>query len=849
MEECVQSKSTLVSRLPKFGGAKPGGTSLQPTQNGACVSVSGAPNNNSSSKNSGKKNITVHKPAFSFNWKKSNKALNGGQSIEDAGSSEENLVSNEKCPQTSGGFAQAPLEHGLKATPSAIVKTTKLSGTSVSSTDNSNGKLVSGMPNAAKNTKGMLRGRISYTGHNLTKPYSNGLLVNKTVTGLQRPKTNFGFIKSSSKESLVPSIGSASPLYFETIVRSQSFSHSNQKSLPSSLSMTRSYSFNKAVDLTRSCQNQQLRTRVPQKPSLLFGSTRAIERPNAVELNVKNTFSRPCLSAPLLNMKKSLLPNCTRTTSSLGYRMTHPSLLKANRPLFGRKVIVDGNRNPATNEKPKETDTAAGDTVETKQEGISMVEKTTSPIEEGHTMQDNVYELESKDKYLSDDVDEISISSMSSCDKIDQSEEYTFVDVEDMSKSFSLEQQETDIKKNGDAVAPTVELPDMLKETPSSDCKITCWIENDLLSPGQDLESSQNTSGNDLISPDVDYHIGSSLELSPSDSSGGTYMWDEEGMEPLGTVHPCGSYESSDLNSMDILKNLESFDLEDDDLMLDVDLPEDMSFDSVTCESMTHLERPEKCLRQQQQGFWRRRPHHWSGQEHYHLSNSDLNRIPGFSESPTAHLEDYGSPSYLRAPQTSHTVVLQSSTVKLDEMTLRHMVQDCTAVKTQLFKLKRMLQQSDGSTSVQDLLVFAADAPNSQEACSPTDDTKELLNEIKRLKEEMKKKDDALQQLQQQLTTPCNCHKENKNSQGERHLHNDKSTQTFWRGNSGGFSAPSFTPWQGSLQGNPRIGPPHRRQSEFIPLTPLSLCTVFSLKYYCLPATLSASQTTSRENN
>lgn len=29
----------------------------------------------------------------------------------------------------------------------------------------------------------------------------------------------------------------------------------------------------------------------------------------------------------------------------------------------------------------------------------------------------------------------------------------------------------------------------------------------------------------------------------------------------------------------------------------------------------------------------------------------------------------------------------------LDEMTLRHMVQDCTAVKTQLLKLKRLLHQ------------------------------------------------------------------------------------------------------------------------------------------------------------
>lgn len=55
-----------------------------------------------------------------------------------------------------------------------------------------------------------------------------------------------------------------------------------------------------------------------------------------------------------------------------------------------------------------------------------------------------------------------------------------------------------------------------------------------------------------LMSPEVDRHAVSSLELSPSNSSGGTYMWDEEGMEPLGQnshMHHCSSFES-DLNSV-----------------------------------------------------------------------------------------------------------------------------------------------------------------------------------------------------------------------------------------------------------------------------------------------------------
>lgn len=62
-------------------------------------------------------------------------------------------------------------------------------------------------------------------------------------------------------------------------------------------------------------------------------------------------------------------------------------------------------------------------------------------------------------------------------------------------------------------------------------------------------ESTKDTTEN-VISPEMNYRAGSSFELSPSDSSDGTYMWDEEGLEPIGSVHPCGSYESSEMNSI-----------------------------------------------------------------------------------------------------------------------------------------------------------------------------------------------------------------------------------------------------------------------------------------------------------
>lgn len=45
---------------------------------------------------------------------------------------------------------------------------------------------------------------------------------------------------------------------------------------------------------------------------------------------------------------------------------------------------------------------------------------------------------------------------------------------------------------------------------------------------------------------------GSSVELSPSNSSGGTYMWDEDGLEPFvgAAVHAYDNNDDSELNSV-----------------------------------------------------------------------------------------------------------------------------------------------------------------------------------------------------------------------------------------------------------------------------------------------------------
>ncbi|MEJ1276683.1 coiled-coil serine rich 2 [Cricetulus griseus] len=456
--------------------------------------------------------------------------------------------------------------------------------------------------------------------------------------------------------------------------------------------------------------------------------------------------------------------------------MVHPSLLKSGRPPFPGTMTVDSNKNsPADMCVEEEAVVLAKDDSTGKDQ--ELVEN-----ESYRTDNDQTMKHESKIRYLSDDVDDISLSSLSSSDKNDLSEDFSddFIDLEDSNRT-RITPEEITLKEEKCENRSSKDIFDSPKENGQIFSKADEWID---ISVSDRSECTKHTSGNNLISPDTDYRAGSSFELSPSDSSDGTYMWDEEGLEPIGTVHPVGSYDSSEMNSIDILNNLESCDLEDDDLMLDVDLPEDAPLENVECDNMNRFDRADRNVRQSQDGFWKRAPQRWSGQEHYHLSHpdhyhhhgkSDLSRGSPYRETPLGHFESYGGTPFFQAQKMF--VDVPDNTVILDEMTLRHMVQDCTAVKTQLLKLKRLLHQHDGSGSLNDVELSLPSSPE------PEDDdqiykNEDLLNEIKQLKEEIKKKDEKIQLLEHRLATRCNCHQKSKE---EKCTYADKYTQTPWR--------------------------------------------------------------------
>lgn len=772
MEEKTQIKTFLGSKLPRYG-AKSVRSTLQPMPNGAPANLLGSSrssNVRSYIKNNGPDCSSSH----SFNWRMTNKYQCTAQSIEHSNNSQgshDKGTGTEKQQPAQGIFDKNGIKGGLKSVSLLTSKLVKPSTMFVSSADELNQKSLSGPPNLGKFTKGTLLGRTSYSSINAPKSQLNGFYGNRSAGSIQRPRANSCATGSSSGESLAQSLDNIKSVTCEKMVRSQSFSHSIQSSFLPPSSITRSHSFNRAVDLTKPYQNQQLPMRVPLRSSMLTRNSRQSEVLNGNE-HLGYGFNRPFAA----DGKKLALSNGQGITSTLGYRMIHPPLLKSRRSPFSGNITVDGNRNSHADTCVEE-DAALLVKDEATDKDQEQIENDGCRIENDQTTKSDA-----KIRYLSDDVDDISLSSLSSSDKNDLSEDFSddFIDIEDSNRT-RITPEEISLKEEKHENVPVKDVCDSPKESEKSFSKTDEWID---ISVSDRSECAKHTSGNNLISPDTDYRVGSSFELSPSDSSDGTYMWDEEGLEPIGNVHPVGSYESSEMNSIDILNNLESCDLEDDDLMLDVDLPEDTPLENVECDNMNRFDRTDRNVRQSQEGFWKRPPQRWSGQEHYHLSHpdhyhhhgkSDLSRGSPYRDSPLGHFESYGGSPFFQTQKLF--IDVPENTVILDEMTLRHMVQDCTSVKTQLLKLKRLLHQHDGSGSLHDVQLSLPSSPEPEDN-EQIHKNEDLLNEIKQLKEEIKKKDEKIQLLEHQLATRCNCHQ---NSQEEKCTYVDKYTQTPWR--------------------------------------------------------------------
>ena len=320
MEERSLAKPPRVSRLPKFGARPAPGVSSPLPKGPPQPPVS---TQEGKTPPPGRANGLLRTSSFSLKWRKDGV----GASPEDGACLEE----REDKPQF-----QLPLlgKEGKKTSPS----TPKLrrSGSSVSSTSSPKA-IPRQQPSKASPKTGARLGQSPLSGG--LKAGLNGSLGSRR-SGSGSCLANSGSPRSGSRDSLSQSSDSLKSLVLlDNMVRSQSFTHFKQIPSPSSLPMTRSFSFNRAVELAKPLANTQLRT--PR--------TTLIKPPQGLAMGVVGSLgslgglqygrvgSSPLLSTPTppSGLKKPLLPSCVLSKpSALGCRLARPGQAKLQKPLF-----------------------------------------------------------------------------------------------------------------------------------------------------------------------------------------------------------------------------------------------------------------------------------------------------------------------------------------------------------------------------------------------------------------------------------------------------------------------------------------------------------------------------------
>ncbi|XP_014192257.1 serine-rich coiled-coil domain-containing protein 2 [Haplochromis burtoni] len=476
-------------------------------------------------------------------------------------------------------------------------------------------------------------------------------------------------------------------------------------------------------------------------------------------------------------LKKPLLPSLSPTSrpSGISYKMSRPTLIKQSRPLRattanqcvddqGLSRRKDSVETPSTTENSPENTPEAPDAEELPAEPASQAEVS----------------------ILGETLEDMSLSSTSSLDRNDTSQEYMddFDNLGNGGVGILLLSSKNEEDDSG--LDQSCARFDDDKVVANCVTKATglCFLDD-----GIDWSSVRLTGerGDHQLtrlsrrrrSSQPDYHEqgGSSLDLSPSDScgSGGTYMWDEEGLEPLGgvattasihtssnTTHHIGSFDS-DLNSIDILNNLDSCDLADDDLMLDADFPEDGSLHS-DGDGLSHMAQ------------WRKRQLCWGTQD-VHNDNEGLSDFQSYklTEDPGNKRTDSNRDGELvldLCPPTSSTSPSPGTpSLGLD---VEELAEDCSAVRCQLEYLQRLLLQEDDGDD--DTLTTDTLSPEANDSSRSSDSqVQALLQEVQQLREELRSRDRTIAQLTQQLTVPmvttrCRCH--------EMTAKTDQQTQT-----------------------------------------------------------------------
>ncbi|XP_008290597.1 serine-rich coiled-coil domain-containing protein 2-like [Stegastes partitus] len=524
---------------------------------------------------------------------------------------------------------------------------------------------------------------------------------------------------------------------------------------------------------------------------------------------VKGRSGVPSLLPPAA-LKKPLLPSLGPASkpSGISYKLSRPSLMKQSRPLrvtptneSGGEINrgLNGRRDsvetPSTTENSPENSPDAPDP-----EGLSA-----EPVFQGEV------------SIVGETLEDMSLSSTSSLDRNDTSQEYMddFDNLGNGGVGILLLSSKNDEEDSGlDQSCSRFNDDKPAAVNGVTKATALCFLEDGLDWTGVRLDGERGehrlTRRRRSSHPEYHEQGGSSLDLSPSDScgSGGTYMWDEEGLEPLGgaattasihtnsnTTHHIGSFDS-DLNSIDILNNLDC-DLADDDLMLDVDFPEDASLHT-DGDVLPHMAQ------------WRRRQLCWGTQD-VHNDNDSLSDFQCYklTEDPGNKRMDSTTDGDLILDLCSSRSVSRSACLSPGSPSLgldvEELAEDCSAVRSQLEYLQRLLLQEDDMDD--DTLTTDTLSPETVDSSHSADSqVQALLQEVQQLREELRSRDRTIAQLTLQLTVPtvtarCRCQE----TTGRMDQHTQTSvteresvaSQTPWRDHSAFPPFPFLSPpWQ-----------------------------------------------------
>ncbi|XP_072289649.1 serine-rich coiled-coil domain-containing protein 1 isoform X2 [Eucyclogobius newberryi] len=217
---------------------------------------------------------------------------------------------------------------------------------------------------------------------------------------------------------------------------------------------------------------------------------------------------------------------------------------------------------------------------------------------------------------------------------------------------------------------------------------------------------------------------------SSSEGAGGPHIQgnlrDVPGLEGCGLIKHRHNSSSSKLGSLDVLNNLGSSELDEDDLMLDLELSDDQRHRHVSRENSSQsLASCLNLLHSPSDGSGER----ILGREHSHRDSSR----------PTSLLPAEGC-SGLAAGRED-----EPPAPGMETLPLRLMQQDCTAVKTLLLRLKRTLQES-AETSPASSLQSLPISPCSEKSLPFKDATREEA-----LLQQLREKDELILKLQAEL--------------------------------------------------------------------------------------------------